>query len=196
LQNIWISWDGNGQVFFSWLSAHTAPPPRQRSGFRLLNVAAVGGGDLLAARLLPLPAPPLTNGYYYEQPTFVTPDGGGTIASTSQVVPGPGGSDTVIAKIVEYSVRTGQLIQVLHVASDYFPKGTLLAMPDAGCAVLSLGSRGVHALIECTPQPDLHPRSGQALSQIVGSVFGRLDNGRFTPLPGMSGDLPDVAAAW
>jgi hypothetical protein len=84
LQNIWISWDGNGQVLFSWLSARAAPSPQQQSGFRLLNVAAAGG-DLLAAPLLPLPVPPLTNGNYYEQPTFVTPDGGAAITSTSQV---------------------------------------------------------------------------------------------------------------
>lgn len=198
LQNIWISWDGNGQVFFSWLSAHTAPPPQQ-SGFRLLNVAAAGG-DLLAARLLPLPAPPLANGYYYEQPTVVTPDGSGAITSTSQEIPGPDGSGTLIAKVVEYSMRTGQLIRVLYVTSEHFSKQSDLNMvPNQGCSVLSLGPTGVHALIECSipqaGQADPHPRSGQETRpQVVNPIFGRLDNGRFTPLPGMPGGVGGDAA--
>ncbi len=37
---------------------------------------------------------------------------------------------------------------------------------DHGCQVLSLGPTGIHALVQCFG-------------------FGRVDNGRFTPLPGV-----------
>lgn len=56
-QNMWISWDGNGHVLFSWLSARTAPPASQRSGYRVPNVTGPGT-DLLAAPMLPVPLPP------------------------------------------------------------------------------------------------------------------------------------------
>jgi hypothetical protein len=53
-----------------------------------------------------------------------------------------------------------------------------------GCIVLALGPEGVHALVECVNRQ---------------TVFGRLDNGQFTPLPGMA-DLDTApnqgGAAW
>lgn len=191
-QNIWISWDGNRHVLFSWLSARTAPPASQQSGYRLLNVTAPGS-DLLAAPLLPVPLPPLVNGYYYEQPAFVIPGGSAVITSTTQVL-GQGSHSVTIMKIVEQATRTGQLLRVLYTATD--PGASLLIEPNTGCGVLSLGPTGVHALIECFTPRIGHPRSGQATkSQAANYVFGRLDNGRFTPLPGLTGD-PARDAAW
>jgi hypothetical protein len=76
-----------------------------------------------------------------------------------------------VAKIVELSARTGQLLRVLHTVTkrDVMPGpdgvDNAIAL-DGDCRVMALGPTGVHALIECFG-------------------FGRLDGGRFTPLPGV-----------
>jgi hypothetical protein len=189
-QNMWISWDGNRRVFFSWLSARTVPPASQQSGYRLLNVTAPGS-DLLAAPLLPVPLPPLANGYYYEQPAFVIPGRSAVITSTMPTRD-QGSHSVMIMKIVELSTRTGQLLRVLY--TETYPDFNPL-IDAGGCSVLSLGPSGVHALIECpAPQPD-RARSGRSTKpQVTGPLFGRLDNGRFTPLPGLTGDTAQDAA--
>jgi hypothetical protein len=171
--SMWISWDGNDHVLFSW--AGVGAPPARRSGYRLLDVSA-RGGNLLGARALPLPPLPVFDGYSIPQPAFVTPDGRAVITTTLSEV-GSGQSPTVIMKIVERSAGTGRLLRVLHEASEHYPAPIAL-IPD-GCWIFSLGPTGVHALVECSsPKPD----------------FGRLDNGRFTRLPGMS--VFSVPAAW
>jgi hypothetical protein len=171
---IWISWDGNSHVLFSWAAATKSGS--QPSGYRLLNVAAAGGG-LRSARMLPLPPPPVYNALSFEQPVFVTPDGRAVIASTFRLA---GRGDRLITSIVKLSARTGRLIRVLREAST--DPGSFISFQDQGCSVLALGPEGVHALVECTTTAP--------------TVFGRIDDGRFTPLPGMpylAG--PSIAAA-
>ena len=176
---IWIAWDGNDHVLFSWARARASGPRPSRypSGYRLLDVSG-RGGDLLGARLLPLPPLPVFGAAALEQTAFITPDGNAVIAATFSLV-GPSTSPTGIVKIVELSARTGRLLRVLRQGrNNYF------AQDNQGCSVYSLGPTGVHALIECS-SPE--------------TVFGRLDNGRFTPLPGgpALGDDPFLpAGAW
>ena len=174
---IWISWDGNDHVLFSWAAASKSGP--QPSGYRLLNVAA-GESNVLAARMLlllllllppppPLPPLPAYMGPSYEQSAFVTPDGSAVIASTFRAV-GPGDNGRMIVSIAELSARSGRLVRVLLEASiDHTDLPVLFS--NEGCSVLALGPGGVHALVECTT--------------LTRTVFGRVDDGRFTPLTGM-----------
>jgi hypothetical protein len=68
---------------------------------------------------------------------------------------------------------------------DHHLEPVRLAIPftDQGCSVLRLGPGGVHALVECTS---------------TRTIFGRVDNGRFTPPPGIPylGGIDFVDAAW
>lgn len=168
---MWISWDGNAHVLFSWAPAD--PASSQPSGYRLLDVTG-RGGDLLSARMLPLPPLPVFTGYSLPESAFITPDGRAVIASTLSAV-GPSQSPTaVIMKIVEWSARTGRLLRVLLEVREHLSVPLL----SEDCWVFALGPTGIHALIEC-PYPKV--------------VFGRWDNGQFTPLPGMSSGS---SAAW
>jgi hypothetical protein len=170
---IWISWAGNGRMLFSWVSARARSA--QPSGYRLLDVTGRGGG-LLSARVLPLPPPPVFNGYSIPESAFVTPDGRAVIAATFSMV-GPSESPTMIMKIVELSARTGRVLRVLLGAREH--NSVPILYGNEGCWVESLGPTGVHALIECS-SPKV--------------VFGRWDNGRFTRLPGMP--IISAPAAW
>lgn len=173
---MWISWHGNDHVLFSWASASS---PHQ-SGYRLLDTSA-GGGDLLASRALPLPPLAVLGGFAYPQSAFITPDAKAVIASAFSVVPS-GKSTTVIMRILALSARTGRVVRVLLEASmDQYDQ--LFLFKGEGCSVLGLGPGGVHALVECTS---------------TRTIFGRVDNGRFTPLPGIPylGGIDFVDAAW
>jgi hypothetical protein len=170
-----ISWDGNDHILFSWAGASMSGP--QRSGYRLLNLAAPGS-SLLAARTMPLPPLPVFGGPSVGLPAFVTPDGRAVIASMFKLVGSVGGGQyTVIMSLDEFSARTGRLVGVLRQATLDDQSGPPQLSNDEGCSVLALGPGGVHALVECVAPPRM--------------VFGRLDNGRFTPLPGM----PDLNVA-
>ena len=169
---MWISWDGNAHVLFSWAPAR--PAPSNPSGYRLLDVGG-RGGNLLSARTLHLPPLPVLVGYSFPESAFITPDGRAVIASTLVAV-GSGPAPAVDMKIVEWSFRSGRQLRVLLKGRErpHLPPASEM------CWVFSLGPTGVHALIQC-PYPKF--------------VFGRWDNGRFTPLPGMSdADGPDTAA--
>jgi hypothetical protein len=163
-----ISWDGNDHILFSWAGASKSGP--QPSGYRLLNLAAPGS-SLLAARAMPLPPLPVFGGPSVGQSAFVTPDGRAVIASTLKlVVRGGGDEGTVIMSLDEFSARTGRLVAVLREATLDDQRGWNGLSNDEGCSVLALGPGGVHALAWCVAAQ---------------TVFGRLDQGRFTPLPGM-----------
>ena len=174
---IWISWDGNDHVLFSWAAASKSGP--QASGYRLLNVAGPGS-DLLAARRLPLAPLPVDTGASYTQSAFVTPDGSAVVESTFGPV-GPNGGTTV--SVVELSARTGRLVRVLLEESIARTDLSVL-FKNEGCSVLAIGPGGVHALVECTT--------------LTRTVFGRVDDGRFTRLPGLPylGSSATATAAW
>jgi hypothetical protein len=159
------SWFGNEHVMFSWQY------PGPNSGYRLLNVAGAGG-NLLAAPLLPaLPAQPYGN----IPPALITPDGRAIVTDVVVSVPGRDGHTTAVAKIIELSASTGQLIRVLHV----MPASAVYNATNAGslegdCTVQSLGPSGLQALVQCPG-------------------FGSLNGaGRFTALAGVPDDNQQV----
>lgn len=170
---MWISWDGNAHVLFSWAPAR--PASSRSAGYRLLDVTG-RDGNLLSATALHLPPLPVLTGYSIPESAFITPGGRAVIASTLAAV-GSGQSPAVIMKIVEWSARSGRLLRVLLEGRE---RPTLPPASEM-CWVFSLGPAGIHALIEC-PYPKF--------------VFGRWDDGRFTPLPGMSGFPGVEPAAW
>lgn len=88
----------------------------------------------------------------------------------SAVIFSPGLSDGSASTIEAVSARTGKLLSVLG-------QHTEAAAP--GCNVLSLAPGGQHALIRCSYPP---------------VALGRLDNGRFTRLTGITN--PWGVAAW
>lgn len=167
-----ISWSaGGGQIGFLWQSNLRSPPPRQRDGYRVLNVTGPRG-DLLAARPV-VTVPPNPGGDI--PAAFVTPDGRGFITS-STLVSGSPHSVTVITKIIELSARTGRVQRVLYQASKL---GVLQTYGNAGdrweqgCTVLSLDRTGQHPLASCF---------------LLGRFnFGTPANGRLHLLPGIPG---------
>jgi hypothetical protein len=168
-----VSWVGNGQVAFEWQSDAQGG---QQTGYRLLSLSGTRR-DLLAARAIGSPAPEST---HYVPAALVTANGSIVVTSTVQNMPG----GTVVAKIIELSARTGQLLRVLHTATVPNAGGGAngAGLLDQECNVLSLAPSGVHVLVACF-------------------AFGRVDGSRFTPLPGFpgpssSGVSGQQAGAW
>jgi len=154
-----ISWAGNEQVAFQWQS------PGPLNGYRLLNITGAGRDLLAASQAIAGPAPVAADGGYVPQ-ALVTPDGV-VITTEVQNIPEGNGRVTVVARFVALSASTGQLLRVLYTAAE---RG--IARADDGgvdqeCNVVALGPTGVHVLAFCF------------------DGYGRLDGGRFTPLPGI-----------
>ena len=177
------SWVGNGQLAFEWQSGARTAPQGQQTGYRLLSLGGTGAArhDLLAARAIGSPAPEPTQ---YVPAALVTAGRSIVVTSTVQNIPDGDGRDTVVAKIVELSARTGQLLRVLHTATVRNVGGGAngAGQLDQECNVLSLAPSGVHVLVACFN-------------------FGRVDGSRFTPLPGFpgsssSGISGQQAGAW
>ena len=176
-----VSWAGNGQLAFEWQSATRTSPTGQQTGYRLLSLTGPGR-DLLAARAIGSPAPEPTQ---YVPAALVTADGNLVITSTVRNIPDGRGRDTVVARIVELSAKTGQVLRVLHTAvrRGVAPGNAGTAgQLDQGCNVLSLAPAGVHVLVDCFG-------------------FGRVDDSRFVSLPGFpspssSGISGQEASAW
>jgi hypothetical protein len=153
-----VSWAGDGHVAFQW---------SQR--YRLLDITQPGTN--LLASSVPIAGPPPVPTQYVPQ-ALVTSDGRAVITSTVQNIPEGDGFDTVVGKIVELDVGTGQLLRVLYTVTKHHittqQNGTQVNTSDLDqtCNVLSIGPTGVQALVQCFG-------------------FGRLDGTRFTPLPGV-----------
>jgi len=164
------SWAGNSTVAFLW-----------GSKYRLLNVTS-GGGNLLASRPI---ASPAVQQYGYVPGALVMPDQTKLITSTVRNIPDHNGTDTVVAKIIEMSARTGRLLRILSTTTMHgaTPGGQGSAqILDEDCGVLSLAPTGTNVLVSCY-------------------TFGRVDNQSFTPLPGFpSGSSSGIGgqdtAAW
>jgi hypothetical protein len=175
-----VSWAGHEHLAFEWQSGIRNPPPGQQTGYRLLDLTGAGR-DLMASRAIASPPPEPTQ---YLPAALVTPDGKLVITSTVQNVPDGHGRDTVVAKVVELAASSGRLVRVLYTATQrgVAPGSNGAGQLDQGCNVLSLGPAGVHVLVACYN-------------------FGRVDNHRFTPLPGFpspssSGISGQQAGAW
>jgi hypothetical protein len=170
-----LSWAGDDYLAFEWegMSAD--------QGYRLLDVAGTGG-NLLAGPAIASPAPVTADGGY-TAPELITTDGKAVITTAISNTPDGNRRDTVVAKIVELSTATGQLLKVLYtVTTRNVTTGTDVPNLDQGCQVLSLGPTGVQPLADCF-------------------TFGRVEGGKLTPLagfpsPSVSGIAGQSAAAW
>lgn len=98
--------------------------------------------------------------------------GGSTVIAWTDPV--PGSSDEVLAA---YSAQTGQRQRVLYRGPGH---GNFVVQGD----LLSADPSGRHLLMNVQTVESSHV------------VFGRLDNGRFTTLPGPAGQLESLPAAW
>jgi hypothetical protein len=175
-----VSWAGNGQLAFEWQSGARTAPPGEQTGYRLLSLSGRGRA-LLAARAIPSPVPESSQDV---PAALVTANGSIVFTSTVLNIPDGHGRDTVVAKIIEQSARTGQVLRVLHTATVANVGAGLsgAGLLDEECNVLSLAPSGVHVLVACY-------------------TFGRLDGSRFTPLPGFpssssSGISGQQTGAW
>jgi hypothetical protein len=173
LSPAWV--DGGAEIMFLWQVGNSST----RQGYRLLNISGPGGGLLDSSR--PMVSPPAQNGWEFPG-AVLTPDGQGLITTDYRNIAGQDGGGTAILRVVELSASTGQLLRVLHVATEHYGRGILATLAaDADCQVLSLGGTGLRALVQCPG-------------------FGRLDGDRFTPLPGlpvsMNGTGIGGTAAW
>ena len=160
-----LSWDAAGRRLALFWTGTGA----STDGLWLLDTRAPGTGLLSGPRLLPQ-----TVGPDEVQGALIAPDTHTIIASVTYHGTAHVSQGTVVGGIVAISAQTGR------------PLHTLLAeraahSSDAGwyitsCLLPSIDRTGHHLLVSC-------------------DQFGRLDRGRFTPLPGAAPQTA-VAAAW
>ena len=162
------SWASDGTVVVPWWhSTSQSMIPAEFAGIRQLNTAA-SGRSLAAARLIAFPAP--VPGL---QSAVIAPGGGDVIASSCRA-----GYHTATARVVELSATDGRLVRVLRTQTALF--GNDADAQDAivsTCQVLSVAGDGDQMLVQAF-------------------AFGRIDNGVFTSLPGMTPRVLSVSAAW
>jgi hypothetical protein len=108
------------------------------------------------------------------------------VTSTVRLLAGGHGTDTVVAKIVELSARTGKLVRVLSTVTRHGVKPGNNAGEtgdfEQTCNVIPLGPAGINVLASCYS-------------------FGKVDGSGFTPMagfpsPSSSGISGQSAAAW
>jgi hypothetical protein len=161
------SWTSDDTVVVPWWhSTSQTTTAAEITGVRELDLAAPGD-SLAAARLVAFPAP------VPGLASAVIAPGGGIITSSCRA-----GHRTVTARVAELSATDGRLLRVLRTQTARFPDDA--AAQDAiltMCQALSVAGDGDHVLV-------------QALA------FGRIDNGVFTSLPGVSPGALPVSAAW
>jgi hypothetical protein len=125
-------------------------------GYRLLTVAGSGGNLLHDSQAIQTLSAQ-TTGLRFEGPNAFLSPGGGDLLAAVNWLGRQSGPD--VGELAEYSVRSGHLIRVLWRTKPFTYDGVL-------CRIQSAGPAGLHLLVQCP-------------------AFGRLDNGRFTPLPGV-----------
>jgi hypothetical protein len=95
------------------------------------------------------------------------------ITATFRDVPSTGASGTAVVQLSSLS-PTGAITKVIVRHNIAYHSRAQMITADDNCQVLGIDASGHHALAACP-------------------VFGRIDNGKFTPLPHSSGDFD---AAW
>ena len=147
--------------------AHLEPALLDKAATLTKSVAAIAEAAGQGARLVAFPAPALGLA------SAVIAPGGDIVTSSCRA-----GHRTATARVAELSAANGRLIRVLRTQTARFPddadaQDAILAT----CQVLAVAGDGDHVLV-------------QALA------FGRIDNGVFTSLPGMSPGVLPVSATW
>jgi hypothetical protein len=98
---------------------------------------------------------------------ITTPDGKSIIVAAARNVPGPGGSGTARLRLVALAPRTGRVLEVYAAHQVRYRGQFPRAAADGSCQAFGVDATGRQSLVSCTH-------------------FGRLNNGRFTALPGPS----------
>jgi hypothetical protein len=164
-----VSWADSQRLGFFW--AGTGAAPQRDSGLWELDTAAPGHALLSGRRVLPIVKGGDTV-QYAQLTTAGTALAAVTYTGTAHVNRG-----TVVGGIVELSARTGRPLRTLlaeHAAyaADPGDPGWYIT----SCLLAAADRTGDHLLVSC-------------------DRFGRLDRGRFTPLPGAAPQTA-IAAAW
>jgi hypothetical protein len=143
-----VSWAGNDELAFEWQTSFKHPPAGQRTGYRLISVAGMGG-NLLAGRAI---ASPVAEPTHYVPAALVTPDGKDVITSEVRNVHTSTGQVNVVAQVIELSASTGRTLRVLYTTTADDVTGGVngeAGSLDQECNVLSLGPEVPDALVEC-----------------------------------------------
>lgn len=171
----WLA--GGRTIAFTWVHL-PGPNAAEVVGTRLLDVTTPGT-NLLSARLVrfrwPIADADVPAGSIPDD--SLTPDGRYIVRASCHDFGGAQGSAgrTAIAQILEYSAADGRFLRNLRTQTFTFPtaKAEQKAL-QRPCSVLAVDPTGRHMLVDALQ-------------------FGRLDDGRWTPLPGPE---PAGAAAW
>jgi hypothetical protein len=163
-----VSWADGRRLGFFWVGTGAA---QGSSGLWELDTAAPGHALLSGRRVLP----EVTGGDTVQDAELTT--AGTVIASVTYNGTAHVARGTVVGGIVELSARTGSPLRTLlaeHAAyaADPVQPGWYIG----SCLLAAADHSGDHLLVSC-------------------DRFGRLDRGRFTPLPGAAPQSA-VAAAW
>ena len=164
-----VSWADSRRLGIFW--AGTGAAPQRDSGLWELDTAAPGHALLSGRRILPL----VTGGDTVQYAQLTT--AGTAIAAVNYNGTAHVGRGTVVGGIVELSAQTGRPLRTLlaeHAAYSADP-----GQPGwyiTPCQLAAADRTGGHLLVSC-------------------DRFGRLDRGRFTPLPGAAPQSA-VTAAW
>ena len=164
-----VSWADGQRLGFFWADARAAP--QRYSGLWELDTAAPGHALLSGRRILPL----VTGGDTVQDAELTA--AGTVIASVTYTGTAHVARGTVVGGIVELSARTGRPLRTLlaeHAAYSADPGAP--GWYITSCQLAAAARSGSHLLVSC-------------------DRFGRLDHGRFTPLPGAAPQTA-VAAAW
>ncbi|MEP7023001.1 MAG: hypothetical protein ABJB47_04150 [Actinomycetota bacterium] len=168
-----LSWAADGHsLAFSWDDSGPASGSSRTSlsGLWLLDTTAPGSGLLSGHRITPSSV-----GGDDIQSAVLSPDGRTMIASVTYDGTSHIGRGTVVGGIVALSARTGRPLRTLHTehAVHLTESG---GWAIVSCDLIAADHSGQHLLVSC-------------------DGFGRLDRGRFTPLPGSPAHTL-LAAAW
>jgi hypothetical protein len=167
-----VSWADHGRElgFFLW-DAHGGSTKTTKAGLWELDPAAPGHGLLSGRRIVP----GFTGGDEVDA-AMLAPDGRTVIAAVTYAGTEHVTRGTVTGGIVTLSVRTGRVLHTLltELAVKSGDPGTN-GWYITSCSIAGSDPSGAHLLASCTR-------------------FGRIDRGRFTPLPGEPAHESPLAA--
>ena len=166
------SWGTDGRTLaFPWW--HITPAGISLiTGVRQLDTSG-SGGNLLESRLTGFPQ--ILTGV---RSALIVGGGREIIAATCQDTAAPGHAPgRVTARIAVLSAADGRLLRVLRTQTARYTSVGEQDYLDGGCGVLSADPSGNHVLVQDFP-------------------FGRIDNGVFTALPGVTARTTFAAAGW
>jgi hypothetical protein len=166
-------WTGGSQLTFLWQDhlKGTVFFFTGRSQVRVLDTSAPGR-NLLASSVIATGGGKLG----FIQAALAGQGNSPGIAAAFRDVPSTGASGTALLKLVSLS-PAGTVSKVLVSHAIAYHSHAQMVKIDTSCQVLGIDASGQHTIAYCP-------------------VFGRIDNGTFTPLPGNRGEFGEWAAAW